>query len=225
MMDWTRLLALAPLAGALVTAPVSAQDDDEWSDDDPLVVIDEHLQGLDNMLDFSFGPGMDFIDDRCEDKKDCDVRVVVKDGKRLVIVNGDTVSSGFPMPHDGAFAYHFGPRMDGHGPRFRFDRDFTHKIRSFRDQELRKLEQEAHSIARNARRADRSEKADLEKQLDQKLNEIFDYKLELRKKAISKAQKHVAELKERQARRKSAREEIIKKRKDELLGMDSYLEW
>ncbi len=42
MMDWARLPALAPLAGALVTAPVSAQDDHEWSDDHPLVVIDEH---------------------------------------------------------------------------------------------------------------------------------------------------------------------------------------
>jgi len=181
-MDWTRLLALAPLAGALVTAPVSAQDDDEWSDDDPLVVFDEHLQGVDSLLEFSFGPGMNFMDD-------------------------------------------FGPRIDRLRPRFKFDRDFAYEIRSFRDQELRRLEQEAHSIARNARRADGSEKADLEKQLDQKLNEIFDYKLELRKKAIERAQKHVAELKERQAKRKSAREEIIKKRKDELLGVDRYLEW
>lgn len=61
--------------------------------------------------------------------------------------------------------------------------------------------------------------------MDRKLGEIFDYKMERRKESIAKAEDRVAEMKERRSKRESVRDEIIRNRKDELLGRDRYLEW
>lgn len=224
MNDWLRMLTLAPLAGAIVTAPVSAQDDD-WSDDeDPLVTLDERLEGLDDMIDFSFGPGLQWFGDDCEEGDDCEVHVFVKDGEQTVIINGDTVKNEFPIPHAGAFAYRFEPRMDS-GHRFGLDHDILRGLHSFADPKLRELEGESRSLARKARRAKGAEKVELEQQLDRKLNEIFDYKLERREKALEKSERRLSGMKERLAKRKSARDEIIQNRKDELLGTEQYLEW
>ncbi|HUF09403.1 MAG TPA: hypothetical protein VMO47_08795 [Rhodothermales bacterium] len=233
MSIWKQLFALAPLIGAVVMSPAQAQDE-EWDFEDTFVYehllnLDRHLENLhdqlaelDGELALDFTSDFLWTDDHCEDVDECDVRVIVDDGKRLVIVNGDTVK-GDP----GRFAFKLGPGMQfrGHGPGLDLHGKLGKIPGLHRDSELRRLEKEARTLARKARESSDAEKAELEKELDQKLNEIFTYKLRLEEEAIERAENRVAKLKERHTRRESARDEIIESRKDELLGRDRYLEW
>lgn len=104
---------------------------------------------------------------------------------------------------------------------FNFNQDFLWGD----DAELRRLEREAKDLARKAREAEDADRASLETELDEKLNEIFEYKLQRQQESIAKAEERVEKLKERRSKRETARDEIIQNRKDELLGRDKYLEW
>lgn len=236
---WIKLLVSAPLAGAVLASPAAAQDL-EWDDDDSpfhdfainldrqFRNLDEQLQHLDDGITFDFAPDFLWAGDYCDDGEDCDVRIIVKDGERFVIVNGDTVETRHgASSHPGRFSYKYGPRvhLKSHGPGKDFVRNFTGLFDHYRDGELRRLEREARDLAREARQAEDAEKTSIEEDLDRKLNEIFDYKMERQKESIAKAEDRVAEMKERRSKRESAREEIIRNRKDELLGRDRYLEW
>ena len=238
MSIWKQLFVLAPLIGAVVMSPAQAQDE-EWDFDDTFVYehllnLDRHLEYLDEQLaeldgEIALDFTSDFLwtNDHCEDDDECDVRVIVDDGKRLVIVNGDTVKGDDPFPHPGRFAFKIGPGMQfrGHGPGVDLHGKLDKLPVLHRDSELRRLEQEARTLARKARESSDNEKAELEKELDQKLNEIFNYKLRREEEAIERAENRVAKLKERHTRRESARDEIIESRKDEMLGRNRYLEW
>ena len=110
-------------------------------------------------------------------------------------------------------------RMRSHAPFGDFEFDFEGL-----NPEIMKLEAETHKLARKIMESDGAEKRELEQELSDKLNQIFEQKLESRQKRIEKLQKRLekeqAELRERQ----QARREIIDRRKDELLG-DDKLEW
>lgn len=233
-------LALAPLALTLIASPVIAQEEEEWEDDDPMVYehlmdldrhmrdLGEQLEGIDETLALDFTSNFLWKDHPCDEGEDCDVHIVINDGKRYVIVNGDTVESGYgTLPHHGQFAFKSGPRVHfkGYEPGEHIGRNFTRFFDDHRDPELRRMEREARDIARKARSADPDEKATLESELNRKLNEIFDYKLERQEESIRKAEDRLSKLKERRSKRESARDEIIRNRRDELLGRDQYLEW
>lgn len=226
---WIHALAITGLVGALAVSTASAQEE-EWfdDDDDALVILDEHLEDLGWGLARAFQPDFSWTDDDCEDEDECTVRFSIDGDEHYLIVNGDTVKSGHgPMPYMRDFKHKFGQEMGrhGHGPRFDFHANMLGPKGMRGDSVLRKLERESRRIAKKARSAEGSEKDDLEKELDQKLNEIFDYKLERQEKAIGRAEKHLSKLKERRSKRASAKDDIIQNRKDELLGNARYLEW
>lgn len=229
MKNWNQLMAaaLVPLVVALAVVPALGQETD-WFDE-PLVELDwrlDDLGNLDDILTYNVGPGLFWAEDHCEDEEDCQVRVIVEDGERLVIVNGDTVRGDrTAIPGAGAFAYRFGPgKFKGfsHGPHHDFHREIRHHRM---DPEVRKMEREARDLARRARTTEGAERAELERELDTKLNEIFDRKLEHQNESVKKAEERVERLKEQTAMRESARDDIIRNRKEELLGKERYLEW
>ena len=102
---------------------------------------------------------------------------------------------------------------------FKFDFDFDHA-----NPEIMKMEAETRQIARKLSKADGAEKKEMEQKLSQRLGDIFDKKLEVRQKRIEKLeqrlQKETTDLNER----RSARKQIIDRRKAELLD-DDKLEW
>lgn len=97
---------------------------------------------------------------------------------------------------------------------------------SFREhREVAEQEREAREIARRARDAAGSERAELEAELQAKVNEIFDKKMELREEVISDLQEEVQEEREELNRRRELRQEMIDRRMRTLLGEDDLLEW
>ena len=183
--------------------------------------------------------------EHCEDSEECKIEIEVADGKRVVIVNGDTVDveemNSYAMLLDDyqpmIERLHGGPLIwEGPGGRgYAFfggnagiDRHRMHHPRRIdfgMDKELRKLERDARKLARNVRRADDDERAELESEFDRKLTEIFNYKGAKRQEAIDRAEDRLADMRERQQKRESAKAGIIDQRKRDLLGEQSYLEW
>lgn len=91
--------------------------------------------------------------------------------------------------------------------------------------EVAEQEREAREIARRARAAAGSERAELEAELEAKVNEIFDRKVEVREEVISDLQEKVQEEREELNRRSELRQEMIERRMRTLLGEDDLLEW
>lgn len=102
---------------------------------------------------------------------------------------------------------------------FDFDFDFE-----FANSDIVKMETETRKLAREIMNAEGAEKRQLEEELSNKLNEIFDMKLESRKKRIKKLQKRLEKQQADLREREESRADIIDRRRDELLG-DDRLEW
>ena len=102
---------------------------------------------------------------------------------------------------------------------FDFDFDFEHI-----NPEIMEMEAATRRLAREINSAEGSKRAEMERELSEKLSQIFDRKLEARTKRVQKLEERLekqrAELNERQ----EARSEIIERRKAELLGED-VLKW
>lgn len=88
--------------------------------------------------------------------------------------------------------------------------------------EIMKKEQESRSLARRVRNAEGNERAELERELDALLSEIFEAKLESRRERITELQEKLDEQQSALQERLGRRAEIIERRKAELLGEDSY---
>ncbi|HYE95710.1 MAG TPA: hypothetical protein VD962_05840 [Rubricoccaceae bacterium] len=93
--------------------------------------------------------------------------------------------------------------------------------------EMRELERRAHDLAREARRADRDDRARLEAELDEVLDDLFEIRGRAREEEAQRLRERATELERRadeleQAVRERARERraLIEQRKRELLGED-----
>ncbi len=108
-----------------------------------------------------------------------------------------------------------------------FGDDFTvHLGESMRERtEIMKMEMESQRLARSARRADGDERAQLEQELQEKLNEIFDRKQELRKNRIEELRESLNKALDQQNERDQSRNEIIDRRLRELLGQHNKYDW
>jgi len=85
-------------------------------------------------------------------------------------------------------------------------------------------ERRSREVARMLRRGEGDE-AELEAELDELLNEVFQAKQETQQERVDRLREQLAELEERVAQRRADREEIIQKRKNELLGRGDRYDW
>lgn len=85
-------------------------------------------------------------------------------------------------------------------------------------------EMQSRRLAERIRSAD-GDTAGLEAELDDLLADIFDGKLEAQQQRLAEMKEEIARLEERIATRSEAREEIIRKRKSELLGHRDVYDW
>jgi hypothetical protein len=91
--------------------------------------------------------------------------------------------------------------------------------------ELMRMETESQRLARRARRAEGQEKADLERELEEQLNEIFDRKQALQEERIDRLRDEMDKALDRHNERDQHREEIIERRLRQLLGRQDRLDW
>jgi hypothetical protein len=91
--------------------------------------------------------------------------------------------------------------------------------------EIMKKEQESRRLARRIGEADASERANLERKLDTLLNEIFDAKMDLRRQRVDKLAEKLQKEQDALDARLADREDIVARRKAELLGNDDRFDW
>ena len=91
--------------------------------------------------------------------------------------------------------------------------------------EIMKKERESRELARKIRDAEGTERVELEQTLDVLLQEIFDEKQELRRTKVAELQERLAEQQEDADTRARDRDEIIARRKAELLGLQDRFDW
>ena len=84
---------------------------------------------------------------------------------------------------------------------------------------------ESRRLAQRARRAEGEERARLEGELEEKLNEIFERKQALREERIDRLRGDLDELLDAHNERDQNRREIIERRLNELLGKTSKYDW
>ena len=123
-------------------------------------------------------------------------------------------------------------RLRDHDFTFEFNPEFEHEMEAlgnhvwiYGDDELREMEREAHALARDARRAEGAERDRLEGELQDKLEAIFDYKMEKRAEQIDELREEMEEQRARIEERRQAREDIIERRKRQLLGERDIFVW
>lgn len=91
--------------------------------------------------------------------------------------------------------------------------------------EIMKKERESRELARRIRTADGSERAELERELDTLLAEIFAEKMDLRSERAEKLRERLAEQEAAIDERQRSRDDIIARRKAELLGENDRFDW
>lgn len=101
----------------------------------------------------------------------------------------------------------------------------TFMVGSGGNSEIRKLEKKSHELARNIRRAGDGETADLNEELEDLVNQIFDLKLEARQERISKISDDLESLRVQVQERSASRDQIIRRRLSELRGEQDTLDW
>lgn len=111
--------------------------------------------------------------------------------------------------------------VDRLGDDFRVELGASMKERS----ELMRMETESQRLARRARRAEGQEKADLERELEEQLNEIFDRKQALQEERIERLRDEMDKALDRHNERDQHREEIVERRLRQLLGREDRLDW
>lgn len=170
--------------------------------------------------------------------------VIILDGKRIVVRSTDTGEGReFTLEREEDFDF---PSIHMQGRIFDFDK---HKRRMmpepeiFKSMELAKslggklgeimmdmdddvtqLELEARRLAKAVRGAEGDERSRLKDELAEKLGEIFDRKQELRQEEIDRLQSKLNKAVGEREEREGIREEIIRRRMDQLIGNSRY-EW
>ncbi|MBL7979910.1 MAG: hypothetical protein JNN12_16350 [Bacteroidetes Order II. Incertae sedis bacterium] len=91
--------------------------------------------------------------------------------------------------------------------------------------ELARMEREARDLSRQIKNAKNSEKAGLERELEAKLNEIFDKKIEARRKKVARLEEELNAQRDQLRTRERAKREMIERRKQELLRGNDPLSW
>ena len=108
---------------------------------------------------------------------------------------------------------------------FRHEVDVDVRARMQAQAEIARMDAESRRLAREVRAAEGAEKERLRKELEQRLDEAFEKKLELRRQRIDRLREKLAEEQDQLETRKEAREEIIERRLRELLGEEDELDW
>jgi hypothetical protein len=93
------------------------------------------------------------------------------------------------------------------------------------NRELMTMERKINELARQARRAEGEERAELEGELDDLLAEAFDLKHETTRKEATRLEEKLSEIRSRVSERQSSRAEIIARRKKQLMGERDTLDW
>jgi peptidoglycan hydrolase CwlO-like protein len=123
-------------------------------------------------------------------------------------------------------AYSFvSPGIDAHLDALR-EGEWSARLEPFFGQIHRFSEKEMQSrrLAERIRRAE-GDTSELEAELDELLEDIFNEKLEAQQERVEHLREEIARLEERIATRSEAREEIIRTRKNELLGHRDVYDW
>lgn len=87
------------------------------------------------------------------------------------------------------------------------------------------LEEKSQSLGRAHRQASKSEKANIEAELNKILSELFDLREENRREEVAKLETRLKELKDSLKERQENKAEIIKRRLAQLTGQGQHLEW
>ena len=91
-------------------------------------------------------------------------------------------------------------------------------------EEGREADRRSRELARKIRQED-GDVAELEAELDEVLARVFDEKQNAQQERVDEMRQKLAELEERLAQRQNDRQEIIAKRKNELMGRSSRYDW
>ena len=91
--------------------------------------------------------------------------------------------------------------------------------------DVARLEREARNLARDLKSAKPSEKANIERQLPRKLNEIFDLKQEIRRDNIERLEERLESEKANLRERERNRKDMVERRKQELVHGEDPMEW
>ncbi|MFQ5570144.1 MAG: hypothetical protein ACE5G0_10755 [Rhodothermales bacterium] len=124
-------------------------------------------------------------------------------------------------------AFAVAPDPEGHGVVIDQLRDLEFRLGgSMKERsEISKMEMETRRLARQARRAEGEERARLEQELEEKLNEIFDRKQALREQHIEKLREQMNEALDKNNERQQNKSEIVERRLRELLGKEDKYDW
>jgi hypothetical protein len=91
--------------------------------------------------------------------------------------------------------------------------------------EIARMEHEARRLAREARNASGAERSRLQQDLRESLDEIFDLKLDQRRLRVERLTEELEKQRNLLGQRSSARQEIIQRRINELMGEGDALDW
>lgn len=101
---------------------------------------------------------------------------------------------------------------------------FLYSDRMFSDAESMKSNRRVNEIAKQIRRSD-GDTSEMETELDELLAKMFSAKQEAQQARVDKLREQLAELEQRVSERNADHEEIISKRRNELLGKRSKYDW
>lgn len=94
-----------------------------------------------------------------------------------------------------------------------------------RERQLIEYEILTESLAIEYQKSSTSEKANIKKELEKNLSNLFDLKEVQREDEVKMLEQEITKLKEKVANRKKNKEVIIRRRMEELLGEEKYLDW
>lgn len=159
---------------------------------------------------------------------DDDIRVWSRGARDLFELKPDDgnvhVFGSFP---EARMRYQMGKNMDGMRGRLELLREGAGGAYFFSggSDKISEMEMKSHKLARKIRNAEDSDKAELETELDELLDQIFDEKLEVQQERVNNMTEELQKLRGRVDERRSSRQEIIRRRLSELLGSRDAFDW
>ncbi len=104
---------------------------------------------------------------------------------------------------------------------------FSERDKNFQkmEQEIVEYEIETKSLIEKLKKEDGAEKAQIKSSLQKAIGKLFDLKEKRRSLEIKRLEERLDELNKKLKIRKQNKDEIIKRRMQELLGEENYLEW
>ncbi len=99
------------------------------------------------------------------------------------------------------------------------------KVRMERRKEISTLEIETTSLALTYKNDANADKSKIKKELTKKLNELFTLKEQNKKQDVERLEKKLKDLKKSLSVRNDHKDEIIKRRFNQLIGEEEYLDW